>query len=252
MPPPRAPAVYVPAVIPVYNWTGCYVGANAGGVWESDTTPITLTNPTGGAGGAAAAFAAGAIPNSFTYDRASWLAGGQVGCNFQFSAFVVGAETDFDGTGLNKGQTINTAVPTFFAATSSVNQKMGWIGTTRARAGAAFDNVLVYLTGGVAYANVSDSYSFNNVVGGGPVLTSGSDSTTRFGWTAGGGAEFAYGPWIFRTEALYYDLGNHTLSAACTLVGGAPCAAPNTIFNANFENKGVMARAGVSFKFAGF
>ena len=31
--PPRAPAVYVPAVLPVYNWAGIYVGINGGWGW---------------------------------------------------------------------------------------------------------------------------------------------------------------------------------------------------------------------------
>ena len=31
--PPRAPAVYVPAVLPVYNWAGVYVGINGGWGW---------------------------------------------------------------------------------------------------------------------------------------------------------------------------------------------------------------------------
>ena len=30
-PPPRAPAVYVPAVLPVYNWAGVYIGGLANG-----------------------------------------------------------------------------------------------------------------------------------------------------------------------------------------------------------------------------
>jgi outer membrane immunogenic protein len=31
--PPRAPAVYTPAVLPVYNWAGFYVGINGGWGW---------------------------------------------------------------------------------------------------------------------------------------------------------------------------------------------------------------------------
>jgi outer membrane immunogenic protein len=37
--PPMAP-------LPAYNWTGCYVGANIGGIWEHDSTPVTLFDPT--------------------------------------------------------------------------------------------------------------------------------------------------------------------------------------------------------------
>ena len=30
MPPPRAPATYVPTTVPYYNWGGIYIGVNAG------------------------------------------------------------------------------------------------------------------------------------------------------------------------------------------------------------------------------
>jgi hypothetical protein len=96
---------------PSASWTGCYIGANVGGIWEHDNTPITLFDPTGIA---TVAFTTGRIPSSFRYDRSSVVGGGQLGCNWQVTNWVVGIETDFDGTGLRGGQTISTAVPGFF------------------------------------------------------------------------------------------------------------------------------------------
>lgn len=243
-PPPAAPA-YVPPI--VYNWGGCYVGLNAGGMWESDSTSIGLSDPTGTA---TPAYAAGAIPSSFSYTRDGWLAGGQAGCNFQTGIWVFGVETDFDGTGLSGGETINTAVPGFFPITSSVTQKMDWFGTTRGRVGVAWDNVLFYGTAGAAYGQVADTYSLSNIAGGGPVSTFGSDSTTLFGWTAGAGVEVGFGPWSVRGEALYYDLGNHSLSVPCTIASGAACATPDAVFTARYQNAGVLARAGVNYRFS--
>jgi hypothetical protein len=57
--PPMMPA-------PVYNWTGCYAGANIGGIREHGNTPITLVDPTGIA---TAAFTTGRIASGFSYDR---------------------------------------------------------------------------------------------------------------------------------------------------------------------------------------
>ena len=54
-PPPPPPAA---------SWTGCYIGANVGGIWEHDNTPITLFDPTGIA---TVAFTTGRIPSSFSY-----------------------------------------------------------------------------------------------------------------------------------------------------------------------------------------
>jgi outer membrane immunogenic protein len=238
--PPMAPA-------PVYSWTGCYIGANVGGIWEHDNTPITLFDPTGIA---TVAFTTGRIPSSFSYDRSGVVGGGQLGCNWQVTNWVVGIETDFDGAGRNGGQTISTAVPGFFPLTSTVTQKMDWIGTTRGRLGVvAGNNILLYGTAGVAYAGVHDSYFQSDAAAGGPINIFASDSTTLFGWTAGGGAEVGFGQWSVKGEALYYDLGNHSLSANCTIVTGAACATPNTVFTSHFENRGVMARVGLNYHF---
>ena len=238
--PPMMPA-------PVYNWTGCYAGANIGGIREHGNTPITLVDPTGIA---TAAFTTGRIASGFSYDRNGVLGGGQFGCNWQVTNWVVGIETDFDGSGLSGGGTSNTAVPRFFPLTSSVTQKLDWIGTTRGRLGMAVGNgVLLYGTAGVAYAGAGHSYFQSDAAAGGPVSISASDSTTLFGWTAGGGAEVGFGQWSVKGEALYYDLGNHSLAANCTVVTGAACATPNTVFTAHFENRGVIARVGLNYHF---
>ena len=234
-----------PALVPVmsYNWTGCYIGGNVGGIWERNNTTISLIDPTGLD---AAAFPAGAIPNSYSYNRSSWLGGGQVGCNYQMTNWVVGIETDFDGTNLRGGQNINTAVAGFLPDTTYVTQKTEWIGTTRARLGfLATDTVLIYGTAGVAYAQVSDAYFLSNV----NFNSLGFDRATLVGWTAGGGVEVGFGQWSVKGEALYYDLGNNTVNRACALTNGAPCATPNTILPARFENKGVMARLGLNYHF---
>src|SRR4051812_38153557 len=90
-PPPPPP--------PVFTWTGCYVGGSVGGIWrQTDNVSVGVTD---GGSGAAAAAAAGAIPTAFGIGGSSWIAGGQAGCNYQASNWVLGIETDFSSTGLN-------------------------------------------------------------------------------------------------------------------------------------------------------
>jgi outer membrane immunogenic protein len=162
---------------------------------------------------------------------------------------VLGIETDFSGTKLDGNQTIVTNVAGFFPLTSSVSQDMSWIGTTRGRLGWASGNVLLYATGGAAYANVSYGYTQNNIAGGGATAVAVSDSATQFGWTVGGGLEWGFGAWSLRGEYLYYDLGSHTLTAACSsVIGGCTGVAPS-LFSAHFRDNGSIARVGLNYRF---
>jgi outer membrane immunogenic protein len=237
-----------PAAARVYSWTGCYLGGSVGGIWrQSDTTTVAVTD---GGSGAAAAAAAGSLPTAFSYGGSSFIGGGQLGCNYQTSNWVLGIETDFSGTRLNAGEIIATNVPGFFPLVSSVSQDMSFIGTTRARLGlTTWNNVLWYATGGAAYAKVNYGYAANNISGGGALAVAASDSATQVGWTVGGGVEWRLGQWSIKGEYLYYDLGSHTLNAACsTPIGGCTGLAP-TIFATHFQNNGSIARVGVNYRF---
>jgi outer membrane immunogenic protein len=236
-----------PPPVPVFTWAGCYLGGSVGGIWrQTDNVGIGVAD---GGSGAAAAAAAGALPTAFSYGSSSFIAGGQAGCNYQAANWVFGIETDMSGAKLNGSQSIATNIPPFFPAVSSVSQDTNWIGTTRGRLGWAWGNVLLYGTGGVAYANTSYAYALSNVAGGGPVATAASDASTRLGWTAGGGVEVGFGAWSLKGEYLYYDLGSHTLTAACsTLIGGCTGIAPSLFF-AHFRDNGSIARVGLSYRF---
>jgi outer membrane immunogenic protein len=80
----------------------------------------------------------------------------------------------------------------------------------------------------------------------------GSNTSTRFGYTAGLGFEWMLNQqWTFKTEALYYDLGtsSYALSTAFIL---SPVAGAFTSANATFSNRidGIIYRAGVNYHFA--
>ena len=146
---------------------------------------------------------------------------------------MLGVETDFDGTTLSKS--FNNIGTPFWRWRSgllagdilTVNGKtsLNWLGTTRARVGFVVtpDNrLMIYATGGVAYGGGSSNFS---VFDRRPALFwSGSPSSTRVGWTIGGGVEYAFtNNWTIKGEYLYADLG----SSNFTTVGNA---AANTFF----------------------
>jgi outer membrane immunogenic protein len=112
--------------------------------------------------------------------------GGQGGYNWQVGQFVYGVEADLQGSGANDT----------FAAWKFSNP---WFGTARGRVGVAFNNILLYGTGGLAF-------------GGGQVDLGGlSESNTHIGWALGGGMEVGFTPnWSAKVEYLYIDLSNQT------------------------------------------
>src|SRR5271157_413453 len=207
------PPVFVP---PPFTWTGFYIGLNAGGVWSMGNRTTTLSAPT-----FANNFLVASWPGNLGNSNTGFIGGGQAGYNWQTGAFVLGVETDFDGTSL--GKTFNfTSLP--FAATTplpgdilTVNAKanLDWLGTTRARLGfvATPDNrLMIYATGGVAYGGGSSSFSAFDTRN--DFLFSGSPSSSRVGWTIGAGAEYAITNNItIKGEYLYYNLGSTTFTS---------------------------------------
>jgi outer membrane immunogenic protein len=116
-----------------------------------------------------------------------------------------------------------------------------WLGTVRGRAGLAIDNVMTYVTAGLAYAKTN--HSFNDA---GLVIHE--IGTTKVGFTAGVGAEYGLDPrWSVKAEALYVDLGKNT-----TFVPGVPGGGFGTS-GGRFETTDTMwiVRAGVNYKFGG-
>lgn len=186
--PVKAPVYKAPSPV-LYNWSGCYIGGQVGYAWARDRD--TETNSVTG------------VQTIFSpVDTASVngpKAGGYLGCNWQTSAFVLGVEGDGEWAHL-KGSAnyINTGVPPDFYETTIRSQA-----SVRGRVGyAAFDRTLLYVTGGVAFANVNE----HDEVGG--VGTSNDNSATRTGWTLGGGVDYAFtGNWIARIEYRYADFG---------------------------------------------
>jgi outer membrane immunogenic protein len=125
---------------------------------------------------------------------------------------VLGVEGDMQWS----GQSATTLTPACFGfCTIAETAGINWFGTARARAGVAFDRVLLYGTGGVAWANWTDSIS-TSAVG-----TIASLSTTSIGWTAGAGIEVGITPYLSaKVEYLFMDFSNASASAPINFFGG--------------------------------
>ena len=223
--PPRAPAVYVPAVLPVYNWAGVYVGINGGWGWGNAKW---TANAVGGPGGFPGA-------TGSPHDNGG-IVGGTLGANFQTGGFVFGVEGDWDYSAINTGTT--ASICTFSGQCQTGNN---WLATARGRFGYAADRVLFYLTAGGAFANVQTN--FNGTTTG----------HTQSGWTGGGGVEWAFADnWSAKIEYLYVNLGNGSVSCASTTCtnasGGLTPPGPAIPISVSLTEN--LFRVGVNYKFS--
>jgi outer membrane immunogenic protein len=231
-----------PPPVPVFSWSGCYVGLNGGYGWGNNHSALApnvdpaFWDP---------AFAAGAAPSFFSWQNSGGVAGGQLGCNWQTGAFVVGVETDFDWANVRGSEAINTPgsalfVPGFFSSGTDLR----WLGTTRGRIGWAVNNWLFYATGGVAYGSVNHNlaFAFPATLDFQTIAA----TSTNVGWTAGAGVEWAFtNNWTVRAEYLYVDLGNQAFVS--TPSGRAANLASNLV--EAFSNHYNIVRVGVNYKF---
>ena len=215
LPSRRAPAPII-AAVPVFTWTGFYVGVNAGYGWNSGSN--RYVDPAFGYAGDSGS-------------DGGFIGGGQIGYNYQIGSFVIGVETDLQYANVgNKSSGYYTTGGYYYGGDDSD----GYFGTVRARAGVAFDRALIYVTGGLAYGDLGNNnyYGLNttNYYYGG-----GNDS--NWGWTLGGGVEYAFtNNLTAKVEGLYVNLDTKNS-------GGL-------YYNGNGDTEFGVVRAGPNYKFS--
>lgn len=121
----------------------------------------------------------------------SLLGGGYIGVQQQFGSAVVGLEADYNWMNF-QGDDRRSA--------GFVNGlELNSVGTARARLGWALDRSLFYVTGGLAYGEITKSDR---------TLLNTEATAKAVGWTAGVGAESVFtNNWIGRISYQYTDLG---------------------------------------------
>ncbi|WP_152046162.1 outer membrane protein [Aureimonas psammosilenae] len=198
---PPAPAPV--ELAPVANWTGAYVGGQAGVAF-------------GGSKGASGVDGFGG-PTATNQDGtgAGFTGGGHVGYDYQMpNNVIVGGVADFNyidhdkKTGVVLGQNGSATGQEFETKTD-----MKYFGTVRGKVGYGVDRVAVYGTGGLAYGKAkvnTDESNFNTSANGtGTTYTATSDSDKdKVGYAVGAGVDvLATQNVSFGLEYLYTDLG---------------------------------------------
>jgi outer membrane immunogenic protein len=226
-----------PAPPPVQDWSGIYVGLEAGYGWgkqnfdnfdpffsskEQEVRKECLLDE----------ITCGPNATIGSVSQSGWLAGGFVGAQKQWGSWVLGIEADFDAADI-KGST--TAKTSFFGGEfqqqHTMNSKIDQLGTVRGKVGWAWSpNWMIYATGGMAFAHVKNDFSASQscdeglpcfgidfvneqLIGG----VNGSAGTSMFGWTLGAGLDYKWqldqgSAIIFGVEYLHYQFAEHSLA----------------------------------------
>src|SRR5260221_2497720 len=238
--PIAAPPVYKAP----FRWSGCYGGFNAGFIGSLDRYD---NSPSGAYSTILTPAQIAQGQTSHRPDVASYTGGVQVGWHYQWSSVVWGVEGDFNGSGLD--ETVLTAVPandTWADRVETQSKKLPWFSTVRGRLGIVpLDGWLFYATGGLAVANVRSEFAF---LASDFNAHAGSASTTRTGWTAGGGVEWTVAAnWSMKFEYLYLDFGTWSYLSPNTSFFGGPAAPPFTL-TTNLRTREPVARIGINYK----
>jgi outer membrane immunogenic protein len=241
--PTKAPALVAPM-----NWTGWYIGANAGGAWgRSDTD-----SPISGVCTVASCFVPSAVDDinaqrSQTLSMSAFTGGVQAGYNHQFGNIVLGAEADFNSFRLSGSNSISqpfTGFPTsepIYTNSASTN----WLFTGRGRLGYAVNNWLIYATGGAAVTKLSYTHTFNELTI--PDAETSSASATKVGYAVGGGLEYALTRnWTVKAEYLYLDFGSITSTGRVTSTAFGTLG---NVFSHSADLTANIARLGLNYHF---
>lgn len=209
-------AYKAPVAAPVpFSWTGFYVGANIGGA--SGQSTVSDTNGSTWIG-----------PQPVNANKTGVIGGLQAGFNWQINSLLLGVEGDISFASASSTVDFITLANTQGVYSSDLKN----FGTVRGRIGLAFDRLLVYGTGGAAFANINNAYRDIDVDFG-----AGSSSSVT-GWVAGGGVEYAISDhWTARAEYLHADFGERTV------------VEPNLGYAFAFKNTVDIGRAGINYKF---
>jgi outer membrane immunogenic protein len=186
--------VYI-APVPVFSWTGFYVGADIGGAFGQTNLHSDWSGW-----------------NSHSLDTSGVMGGGYVGYNYQLNQnFVIGVEGDFQGTSADKTWSWVGSNVLGDANVYTVKTQLNWLASVNGRLGVAYDRALFYAIGGAAWAEGKGTLT--GAAPSGLFIGSVSSSKTLSGYDVGGGVEYAFTPnWVGRVEYRYYDFGKNNLN----------------------------------------
>jgi outer membrane immunogenic protein len=218
----------------VYDWSGVYVGFNAGGMW-TDINRHFFNSPV------AADFS--------TSNDSDFIYGFHAGAQWQWGQWILGFEAAYSGCGRECQSTSGVLPSPPFTANTVGEHKLTNLFTVGPRLGYAWDRWMIFGTGGYATASLKGSYCSTVTGVCGPPFTSQNGASWNDGWFAGGGIEYmvhkgALVDVIFGLEYQHWDVSGERafcFTAACNNGG-----------DYDLDAKGDLVRARLTIKTQGW
>jgi outer membrane immunogenic protein len=220
---------------PSVNWTGFYIGGDAGYAWNSADFSIAQTGAWVGEPlvDLAAATDGGLDLNGATF-------GGQLGYNQQQGRWVWGIEGDVVSLSAEASR-LGGAISGTSIGIFSQRAEASWMASIRGRVGMTFDRVLFYGTAGVAFADWDVEMQMDSI---GAVAVF-RESSVRTGWIVGGGIALALDRnWSVNGEYLFADFGSIKGTSEFP-----PPALPNFTHDHKVKLETQILRAGLNYRF---
>jgi outer membrane immunogenic protein len=191
------------------------------------------------------------LPLSTSVTDNGVVGGVQAGYNWQRNCTVFGFEADWSWSGVKASafhQDGDQTAAGGTADTLTVSSNMKWFGTVRGRAGVVVDDVLLYATAGLAYANFRHSWTYFQDGPVGSVTFSSSD--TKFGLVAGFGAEWQVAnSWSLKSEALYMAFEKSSVTGTGNTAAGL--GTTGVSYRLDSHDSVWVARLGANYRFGG-
>ena len=215
------------------QFKGGYIGVNGGAVnWTSNRTDQDQV-----------------LVDAATYVQKDWagMVGGQFGWNGGTCNTIYGFEVDGDWI---SGRNNTQLLPNAQGININIASRWDAIVTARGRAGLVIDNMLLYITGGVAAGHFKTAYTnqffpIPNVFPG--FVNTWNTDQWRYGLVAGVGAEWAFGGnWTLRSEVLYVDFIESSHNVLSVAVPG-----PGFLAGFKESDSAWIGRVGLNYRFGG-
>jgi outer membrane immunogenic protein len=180
--------------------------------------------------------------------KTGFIGGIQGGYNWQTGCTVFGIQADYGWSSINASVTETDGDVGIDTDSLTVSSRLRGLGTVRARTGVVVDNLLIYVTGGLAFAHLRRSASQIDLNA--PLTETFESNKNKWGWTLGVGTEWAmWGNWSLQSEVLFAKFEKDETSFTCS--AAITCGPPGELKRFDHHDSVWISKIGLNYRFGG-